>query len=240
MSPAMAQVEAAPAVLAAAAPEPTKDLLDPAPPAAGEPAATKDVAEEEEKVTTAAPQRGVPMFEGAAPPESRGPFLVFLGLVALATAVLVLWIVFGAPAHSPETGPAAQPAPVQSAAAVAVPEVVPQARDPETRPLALATEPVEGLTADQVRRRLDEHKPALQGCVDEAVGRDPGLRVGRIHVATTVAPSGEVTAARIDQRIVDESPLGACLKRATKRILFPQFAGSAFDMDIPIVVRGGD
>ena len=93
-----------------------------------------------------------------------------------------------------------------------------------------------GLTADQVRRKLDENKPALQGCVDDALHRDPNLRVGKIHVATTIAPSGQVTAARIDRQMVDESPLGACLKQATQKIVFPQFSGVAFDVDIPISV----
>jgi len=104
-----------------------------------------------------------------------------------------------------------------------------QAAPPEPAPPA-------GLTAEQVRRKLDEHKPALQGCVDEALRRDPNLKVGQIHVATTIAPSGEVTEARIDRAAVDESPLGACLKRATKQILFPPFSGSAFAVDIPISV----
>jgi len=93
-----------------------------------------------------------------------------------------------------------------------------------------------GLTADQVRRKLDENKPALQGCVDDALHRDPNLRVGKIHVATTIAPSGQVTAARIDRQMVDESPLGACLKQATQKIVFPKFSGVAFDVDIPISV----
>ena len=96
------------------------------------------------------------------------------------------------------------------------------------------------LTAEQVHRKLDENKPALQGCVDDALRRDPHLKVGKIHVATTIAPTGEVTAARIDQQSVDESTLGACLKSATRKIVFPQFAGAAFDVDIPIVVTAGE
>jgi predicted Zn finger-like uncharacterized protein len=95
-----------------------------------------------------------------------------------------------------------------------------------------------GLTADQVRRKLDEHQPALQDCIDDALRRDPDLRLEKIHVATTIAPSGQVTAARIDRQSVDESPLGACLKRATQQIVFPRFTGAAFDVDIPISVKG--
>ena len=98
----------------------------------------------------------------------------------------------------------------------------------------------QGLTADQVRKKLDENKGALQGCIDEALKRDPNLRVGKIHIATTIAPSGQVTAAKIDKPTVDQSQLGSCLKRATRRIVFPTFGGDAFDVDIPIVVTASE
>ena len=38
-------------------------------------------------------------------------------------------------------------------------------------------------------------------------------------------------AAAIDKQKVDESALGACLKRAMKRIVFPSFSGDAFEVD---------
>ncbi len=181
-------------------------------------------------------QRSAPMFESAAPLE-RGPFTVFLGLMALAAAAVALWIVLSpAKVEEPRTLP-------QAGAAAAPPPVAPPVAPPEAKPPDSQPPPPEtpgpaaiGLTADQVHRKLDENKPALQGCVDEALRRDPQLKVGKIHVATTIAPSGAVTAAHIDQRSVDESSLGACLKGATRKILFPQFAGSAFEVDIPIVV----
>jgi len=94
-----------------------------------------------------------------------------------------------------------------------------------------------GLTAEAVRKKLDENKGALQSCIDDALHRDPNLRVGKILIATTIAPSGVVTAAKIDKRTVDESPLGSCLKKATRRIVFPSFTGEAFEVEIPIVVN---
>jgi predicted Zn finger-like uncharacterized protein len=96
------------------------------------------------------------------------------------------------------------------------------------------------LSAAAVRRKLEESKRALQGCVDEALQREPGLRVGNLNVAATIAPSGAVSAARIDNRAVDQSALGACLKRTTRRIVFPSFAGEPFEVDIPIVVGSGE
>src|SRR6185295_10598379 len=86
-------------------------------------------------------------------------FAIFLVLLGLATLAAILLIVLGAPAQKKEE-PAAAPS---------------------------ATAPP-GLTAEQVRRRLDEHKPALQSCVNEALRRDPGLKLGGINVATPSPP----------------------------------------------------
>src|SRR3954468_25044946 len=44
----------------------------------------------------------VPLFESSAPKESRAPFVLFLGLIALVTAAIVVWIVFSVPAHTPD------------------------------------------------------------------------------------------------------------------------------------------
>ena len=183
--------------------------------------------------------RNAPMFESAAPTE-RGPFMVFLGLMALAAAAIVLWVVLaaGPEKDEPRTEVRSQgnhPAAAPQAAQPAEP-ADPRPGVPSPQEQAAPT----GLTADQVHRKLDENKPALQGCVDDALRRDPHLKVGKIHVATTIAPNGQVTAAKIDQRSVDESALGACLKGATKKIVFPQFAGAAFEVDIPIVVPAGE
>jgi hypothetical protein len=178
-----------------------------------------------------------PMFESKAPTE-KGPFTVFLGLMALAAAAIILWIVLAAPPATrdePKSDPKAQASPPPAAGPQA-PSPEQKPREPQPEPPREAAQAAPGLTADQVHRKLDENKPLLQGCVDEALVRDPNLKVGKIYVATTIAPSGQVTSARIDQKPVDESPLGACLKRATRRIVFPPFAGAAFDVDIPIVV----
>src|SRR5439155_12824092 len=75
--------------------------------------------------------------------------------------------------------------------------------------------PATGLTADQVRKKLDENKAALQGCIDEALRRDPNLRVGKIHISTTIAPNGQVTSALIVKTTVDLIPLVASLRQPT-------------------------
>ena len=96
------------------------------------------------------------------------------------------------------------------------------------------------LTAEDIKKKLGENRGALQGCIDEALRKDPDMKVGKIRIATTIAPSGQVTSTQIDKQAVDESPLGMCLKRATKRIVFPSFNGDAFEVDIPILVTAGE
>jgi len=174
------------------------------------------------------------MFESAAPPRSRTPLAILLAVV-LAAAAIAVWVFLGtekkegAAVPAPAAADASAPgAPGQRADAQPVPQIEP------------AAVPAAGLTADQVRKKLDESKGALQGCIDEALKRDPNLRVGKIHISTTIAPSGQVTATRIDKRSVDEGPLGVCLKRTTRKIVFPAFSGEAFDVDIPITVTAGD
>ena len=93
---------------------------------------------------------------------------------------------------------------------------------------------------DVLKKKVEESMPALQGCVDEAMQREPRLRVGKILILTVVAPSGEVTSTRIDKKNVDQSELGACLKSAARNIHFPSFTGEAFPLDIPVVVARGN
>jgi predicted Zn finger-like uncharacterized protein len=195
-------------------------------------------------LTQAAPGSPSRMFEGAAPPHS-GPFAVFIVLMALALAAAVLWAVLSREKvveARPDAGQAqAEAAPDSGRIAAAEPQPLPAgAPAPAHATAPPPFVPVAGLTAEQVRKKLDEHKPALQGCVDEALRRDPNLKLGRIHIATTIAPSGQVTSARIDRRAVEHAPLGACLRKATRKIVFPPFTGEPFDVDIPIFVSAGD
>lgn len=191
----------------------------------------------------AAPAPSSPrMFEGASQSQSRSPIGIIIVLAVLAAAAAVLWFTLGS------TPPPLAPTPAsEKKDAVALPaKPEPAAEKPapppaETKPIEKTPEkPTTGLTADQVRKKLDENKAALQGCIDEALRRDPNLRVGKIHIATTIAPSGQVTSARIDKSNVEQSRLGACLRQVTRKISFPSFPGDAFDVDIPIVVTAGD
>jgi hypothetical protein len=96
------------------------------------------------------------------------------------------------------------------------------------------------LSQADILRKLTENKGALKSCIEDALKREPGLKVGKVKIKTTIAPSGTVTSAVIDKPKVDESPLGACLKKAMRRIVFPSFSGEPFEVDIPLTITAGD
>ena len=169
------------------------------------------------------------MFESAAPPRSRVPLVLFV-LALVAAAAIAVWVYANI-----EKSPAAAPPAVSETPDASVPAPPPPAPAPAS-PIEAPAVPAAGLSADQVRKKLDENRANLQSCIDDAQKRDPNQRVGRIHLTTTIAPSGQVSATKIDKRAVDESPLGVCLKRTTGKLVFPSFQGKAFDVDIPITV----
>jgi predicted Zn finger-like uncharacterized protein len=146
---------------------------------------------------------------------------VFIVLIALAVAGAVMFM--GRDSGTTQPPPVADQKPEQPPPPKPLPET----------PRVQTT----GLSADQVKRKLDENKGTLQKCVDDAVKYSPNLKVGRIHISTTIAPTGQVTSAKIDKKTVDESALGTCLKIATRRIAFPPFTGDPFMVDIPIMVN---
>jgi hypothetical protein len=193
--------------------------------------------------------RQQPMFASAAPTRgNRGPLVVAIALSVLAALAVLLWFLVGPGSERPaaETPAVHKPAAQAHAAAPRAEARQPEKKPPLEKP-APAAAPVEraapessGLTPGQVRRKLDENKGALQGCIEQALRVDPSLRVGRIHITTTIAPTGRVTTAKIDKRTVDGSPLGSCLKRVTRGIVFPSFTGDPFEVEIPIVVTAGE
>jgi hypothetical protein len=178
--------------------------------------------------------------------EKRGPLrFIVLGIAAAAVASLVVFASFYGRKEAKQSSLAPREVP-KPAVATPVSPVAPaetSARTAEQKPAeAPGPEPTAAGPAvppDVLKKKVDESMPALQGCVDQALQRDPALRLGRLLILATVAPNGTVTSTRIDKRTVDQSALGACLKAATQNIRFPSFNGAAMPVDIPIVVAEG-
>jgi hypothetical protein len=98
----------------------------------------------------------------------------------------------------------------------------------------------QGLRAEDFERTVAESTPAYKKCIEEALRKNPKLKVGKIQIATKIAPSGKVLEAGIDKKDVEESLLGQCLLGTTKRIVFPPFAGEPTEGVIPLHVTGGE
>jgi predicted Zn finger-like uncharacterized protein len=255
-TPPVAAAEPEPAAAAGQEPEqPTPAASEPEPmpeshPALRPPASAGANKGEAKPVTSPAPAarpRVVSQQPGILAGQAReqtSPLRAVLLILIIAAVGALIWLALtsgreGSKASPPAEQSKADPAP---AAPAPGPDKPPQAkpaeaRSPEEAKSAEGAQPA-ALAPDVVKRKLDESKPALQGCVDEAIKKEPALDVGKIHIYATLVPSGSVSGARIDRKNVDQSPLGACLKSATRRIQFPSFSGDPFEVDIPIVVTG--
>jgi predicted Zn finger-like uncharacterized protein len=173
-------------------------------------------------------------------PERRDRLPAIVAAIALVLVGGILALVFLSGRKDRALEPAAQGG-AETGSAPARPPAEGEHKPEEKLPSAAAGDPSAQAPApspDDLKRKVDESKPVLQGCVDEALKRDPSLHVGKILISATIAPSGAVTSARIDQKAVDQSALGACLKSAARKLQFAPFTGDAFAMDIPIVVTG--
>ena len=70
--------------------------------------------------------------------------------------------------------------------------------------------------------------------------RNPKFKGGRVTLTLTVAPSGVVTHSKLDRRDLADTDVGSCITGASKRIVFPSFAGDEpVDFEIPLVLSTG-
>jgi hypothetical protein len=114
----------------------------------------------------------------------------------------------------------------EDAKPIAVPVV-----DPSAAPQTLSDE--------QVKRTIRRSQPAFESCIDASLRRRR-FRGGRIVVSLTVVPSGAVSRAVIEEPTVERSDLGACLRSACKRMVFPRFQGPAFEVQVPLLLAAGE
>lgn len=94
-----------------------------------------------------------------------------------------------------------------------------------------------GLDAASASKVLAQSQQAFQGCIENALRRNPNLKVGKIVLTISVAPSGAVSGATIVPAQFNGSDWGGCLKDRAKRLVFPHFDGTeATDLEVPLVV----
>lgn len=92
----------------------------------------------------------------------------------------------------------------------------------------------------EVASALEASAKPFQACVQAAQHGPRRLRLEgrRVTLHVTVTGSGRVTAPRLEEAKLDRSPLGACLKSAARRMVFPPHSGEPVEVRIPLELGG--
>ena len=97
-----------------------------------------------------------------------------------------------------------------------------------------------GLDDTVAAKVVAQSQPAFQGCIEQGLRRDPGMRVGKVSVNVTVSKSGVVKSATIDPKKHESTNWGECLISRAKRMVFPPFEGDdEAEVQVPLVVGLG-
>jgi predicted Zn finger-like uncharacterized protein len=93
-----------------------------------------------------------------------------------------------------------------------------------------------GLSDDAAAKVLAQSLPSFNNCIENALRRNPNMKVGRVKLIITVGPSGTVTQTTFSSTAHDQSEWGVCVKTSAKRMRFPPFEGEPTDVEVPLIV----
>lgn len=92
-----------------------------------------------------------------------------------------------------------------------------------------------GLTQEATQKVIADKIKAFEGCIEQALRRNPNLSVGPIDVQLNVGASGAVTSASIVPAKHNNSDWGGCMRDVAKRIVFPKSDGET-EVSLPLKV----
>lgn len=92
-----------------------------------------------------------------------------------------------------------------------------------------------GLDADVVAKTMGERMKALVGCVEDALKRNPNVKLEKVVLVLQVGTSGAVKAVSLEPKRVELTDWGACIRDRAKKITFPA-ADSESEIQIPLVL----
>jgi hypothetical protein len=77
--------------------------------------------------------------------------------------------------------------------------------------------------------------------VATALASPDGARLAgrKVGLLVAVGNGGLVEVSEVDDEEVEKSPLGACLRKAADRLLFPPFDGEPVGLRVPLVLGAG-
>ncbi len=138
------------------------------------------------------------------------------------------------PADPPPVAAAPPPPPTP------VPVPVPVAPAPPVQVASRASIPTAGkaLSPASVQTAVARQRAAFDRCVVAALSAEGGQALAgrKTGLLVAVGPGGLVEAAEVEEPEIEGSPLGACLRKAAARLLFPPFDGEPVGLRIPLVL----
>jgi hypothetical protein len=89
-----------------------------------------------------------------------------------------------------------------------------------------------------VQVAINRQRVAFDKCVEGARGAPGGdaLAGRKVALLVFVGNGGLVEASEVEEADIEASPLGACLRRAATRLLFPPFEGEMIGVRIPLLL----
>lgn len=100
-----------------------------------------------------------------------------------------------------------------------------------------------GPPAEDVMKVVEKTQGAFQGCVETELRKNPKFKGGKVTLVTTVGTSGVVKDTKLDRKELDTSPVGDCIKKSAKRMVFPKFTlddgTEEVELQIPLVLTSG-
>jgi hypothetical protein len=79
--------------------------------------------------------------------------------------------------------------------------------------------------------------------VETELRKNPSFKGGKVMLVATVGTSGVVKSAKLDRKELDGSPVGDCIKKSAKRMVFPAFTlndgSDEMDVELPLVLSSG-
>jgi hypothetical protein len=124
----------------------------------------------------------------------------------------------------------------------AKPDVAPEVRkDAEVAAKDAASKG--GPPPEDIMKVVEKSQGAIQGCVETELRKNPSFKGGKVLLVATVGTSGTVKSAKLDRKELDASPVGDCIKKSAKRMVFPRFTAEGgaeeVDLEIPLVLSSG-
>jgi len=92
-----------------------------------------------------------------------------------------------------------------------------------------------GLDSEAVAKTMGERMKALVGCVEDALKRNPNVKLEKVTLVLQVGTSGAVKSAGLEPKRVELTDWGGCIVQRAKKISFPA-ADSESEIQIPLVL----